>query len=497
MKAHWMLLVLTPVVIDVACSAPDPDTIAFETSLNAPASVLAPRLPRDGFETLNAPADAHEELCSADEEHPNFPDDVDTITRTFCQDKKPGGVMPTPKGLGDLLVQLGLDFKNPNGGNGVGGNPAFAILGHSSALTARKVSTIMPTAFIFTPPPADGSKPTNYTILAFDPGEQFVEVASHDPTGDSVNFYLVMFEQPCNRSPKGCTHTDLLTPKLLTAWSNVRVYEDTTSLGNTIFDCHVCHQPKSDGVAFLRMQEITPPFTHWFSSTTNGGRELLREFHAAHGATEDYGGIPAGLLDKSDPSKLAALIRQAGFAEQPNAFPSAAIEAELTASAPKQPFVNVPMGRSATWQRLYDGAVAGKFIAPPYHDVKVTDPTKLAAMTTAYQRWRANNASELPDILDVFLDRGLRDMGFAPKANLDGRGLLAQMCQECHHSTLDLTLSRQLFLVDKLDSMSRAEKDLAIERIRANIGGRLTMPPPLFRTVTGEERQKMIDELSK
>jgi hypothetical protein len=129
--------------------------------------------------------------------------------------------------------------------------------------------------------------------------------------------------------------------------------------------------------------------------------------------------------------------------------------------------------------------------------VKVTDPTKLAAMTTAYQRWRANNASELPDILDVFLDRGLRDMGFAPKANLDGRGLLAQMCQECHHSKLDLTLSRQLFLVDKLDSMSRAEKDLAIERIRANIGGRLTMPPPLFRTVTGEERQKMIDELSK
>ena len=85
------------------------------------------------------------------------PDDADTITKQFCQDAKPGGVMPTPKSFADLQKLLGLDFKDPNGGNGVGGNPAFALLAHSSALTARKVSTITPTAFIFTPPPTEGS----------------------------------------------------------------------------------------------------------------------------------------------------------------------------------------------------------------------------------------------------------------------------------------------------------------------------------------------------
>ena len=65
----------------------------------------------------------------------------------------------TQTSLAELLVQLGLDFKDPNGGNGVGGNPAFALLGHSSALTARKVTTLTPTAFVFTPPPDDGSTP--------------------------------------------------------------------------------------------------------------------------------------------------------------------------------------------------------------------------------------------------------------------------------------------------------------------------------------------------
>ena len=103
----------------------------------------------------------------------------------------------------------------------------------------------------------------------------------------------------------------------------------------------------------------------------------------------------------------------------------------------------------------------------------------------------------LPDIRDVFLDDALRDMGFAPKAGADGKTLLAEMCQECHNANLDPTLSRDRFRVDQLDQMSRAERDLAIARIRLPLDTRLTMPPTLFRTVTADERQLMIDELSK
>jgi hypothetical protein len=95
-------------------------------------------------------------------------------------------------------------------------------------------------------------------------------------------------------------------------------------------------------------------------------------------------------------------------------------------------------------------------------------------------------------IRDVFLDAGLRDMGFAPRDGMTGKELLVQMCQQCHHSSLDLTITRELFLTDM--PMSRAEKDIAIERILLPVESRLSMPPALFRTVTDAERKLMIEE---
>jgi hypothetical protein len=464
---------------------------------SAPATIDPPDIAPDAFVTLKPVADAHAELCAPDDAHPAFPNDADLLTMVFCQDLVPGGAMPTPHGLADLQKLLGLDFKNPNGENGSGGNPAFAILGHSSALTARRVTTITPTTFVFTPPPADGSAPKGqFAILAFDPGELFVEVAVNDPTVQKLNFYLVQFDKACVAA-SNCTPVDLLTPNLVTGWSNVRVYEMSTALNNTIFDCHVCHQPDTSQSSFLRMQENQPPFTHWFDAQTTGGQALLTDFHAAHGSTEDYGGVPAALIDKSDPSKLAALLQAVGSGQQPNAFASAAIEQEVAASASGQPSANVPAGKSTTWQALYDAAASGQFIATPYHDVKVTDPDKLAHMTSAYRQWQTGALTALPDVRDVLLDDGLRDMGFAPRGGADGHTLLQQMCAECHDAKLDMTVTREHFLVDQLDQMSRAEKDKAIQRLQLPTATRLRMPPPLFRTITDDERQAMVTELQK
>ncbi len=462
-----------------------------------PSSIEAAEIPPDFAVTLNVASEAHAQLCQPDDFHPNFPNDADMVTRTYCQDLVPGGVMATPHSLADLLTQLGIGFTNPNGENGTGGNPAFAILAHSSALTARKISTITPTVFVFTPPPADGSPPKGqYAFLAFDPGEQFVETAVLDPTVNTVNFYVIFFTQACNTAPGGCTNTDLLTQNLVTGWTSTVVYEMTTVLNDTIFDCHVCHQTNTSGSSILRMQEIEPPFTHWMSASTDGGRALLADFHAAHGTTEDYGPIPAAMIDKSDPSKMAAFINQAGFV-QPNFFRSSTIEAEVQKVAPQQPTVNVPPGWSATWQSLYDEVVAGKFIAAPYHDVKVTDPFKLASMSQAYQAWLGGKSTTLPDIQDVFLDTGLRDMGFAPQLGLDGRGLLVQMCQQCHNTNLDMTVSREKFAMDQFDQMSREEKNLAITRLGLPASTRLRMPPPLYRTLTDSERELMVLELQQ
>ncbi|HWL86166.1 MAG TPA: hypothetical protein VNO21_10210 [Polyangiaceae bacterium] len=52
----------------------------------------------------------------------------------------------------------------------------------------------------------------------------------------------------------------------------------------------------------LRMQEIAAPYTHFFWQGSAGGRALLADFHAAHGSSEDFGPIPASMIDKSDPS---------------------------------------------------------------------------------------------------------------------------------------------------------------------------------------------------
>jgi hypothetical protein len=461
----------------------------------APASIEAPRIPPDIFATLNEPGAAHLELCTNDGTHPLFPNDADRITKEFCQDLVAGGAIPSVHGLADLQRLLGLAFVDPHGGNGVGGNPGFAILGHSSALTARKVSALTPTAFVFTPPPADGSRPSGYVFLAYDPGEQFVEVASHDPVSGEVNLYLVLFDQACTTAPGGCTPTDLLTPALTTGWTNVRVYESGTALNNTIADCRQCHAPDDTQPQILRMQEHTAPFTHWFSPSTDGGRALLDDFHAAHGTTEDYGPIPAALIDKSDPALMAKMIAQAGFGEQPNPFDSAAIEAEVRASASAQPVMNVPRGDSPTWRAGYEAAMAGAFIAAPYHDVKVTDPAKVTVMAGAYRAWMSGARADLPDIRDVFLDTALVDMGVAPSAGADGQRLLVEMCQQCHNAHLDPMITRDRFLVDRLDQMSRAEKDLAIERLASALTTRLRMPPTLFKSVTLAERQAMIDRL--
>jgi hypothetical protein len=259
----------------------------------------------------------------------------------------------------------------------------------------------------------------------------------------------------------------------------------STSLNNTISDCRQCHAPVDANPQILRMQENTPPFTHWLSQDSDGGRSLYTDFHTAHPDGEDYGPIPSALVDKSDPAKMAHMIELAGFGQQPNAFPSQNVESELKIQ-----------GWSPSWVSIYDASVNGQFIAAPYHDVKVTDPTKLAAMSKAYRGWLANGTA-IPDIRDTFFDDGLRDMGFAPKKGLDGRALLVQMCQQCHNGNLDMTITREQFLVDALDLMSRAEKDLAIQRLQKPDDTRLAMPPVLFRTITDAERQAMIDELKK
>src|ERR1041384_8496714 len=86
-------------------------------AVDSPATVLAPEIPRNAFETLNAPADAHAELCDpGTPPDPTFPDNADRITNRFCQDAKPGGVIPTPPRLDGPLGPVRAPANEPTGG---------------------------------------------------------------------------------------------------------------------------------------------------------------------------------------------------------------------------------------------------------------------------------------------------------------------------------------------------------------------------------------------
>jgi hypothetical protein len=399
---------------------------------------------------------------------------------------------PTPSvtSLAELQHVVGL-FSSPQ-------PPQFALIANSTSALVRSVSAINPRAIVFTPPSAapttqqnDGSfvQDPGFVALGFARGGQLVEVVAHDPQRDELNFYLVKFTQACTST--GCTPGDLFTGAVEKDWKTVTVYDDE-DLKNTVFDCRACHQPNGPGTRkMLRMQERRAPWTHWMRNNLNepGGMALLSDYQAAHG-DEDYAGIPGNLLDtpRSDPLVLEALVDNNSISPQPNEFNGSKIEQQVA-----------QQGVSSTWQQLYQNFLSGDVIPPPYQTVRITDDTKLQAMTNAYAQVRLGQApaSSLPNIADVFADDALQGLGVHPAPSSDGQGILVQMCQRCHNGTLDSSLPRARFDVTKLSSMSRAEKDLAITRLETSKTSSQLMPPTRFGELTDAQIQLAVQELQK
>jgi hypothetical protein len=334
---------------------------------------------------------------------------------------------------------------------------------------------------------------SGFVALAFTRGAQLAELVAHDPMKNELHFYLARFTQACNAAAGGCGAGDLFTQAVESGWTDVTVYEDE-DLRNTIFDCQHCHQPNGPGTRkILRMQELRAPWTHWLRNNLDepGGRELLADYQKAHDASEAFAGIPGNLIGtpRCDPAQLEALVSNNSVAPQPNEFPTGQVETQVAASAPMQPAQNLPMGTSPAWAQVYQRAVSGQAIAVPYHDVKVTDAAKLDTLAMAYREVTsgARPRSALPSLSGVFLDAALSDMGFAPKPGLDGKGLLVQMCQGCHAGNVDPALSRAKFDATRLDAMSRAEKDLAIARLKEPPDSVRRMPPVSAGSLSSDE----------
>jgi hypothetical protein len=410
----------------------------------------------------------------------------DVVLDLFCREE-----VPRIRGLLDLREALELDAP--------GYEQGFAITAHSTSLVSRSVSALNPRVIFIREPDERGQE---LTFMAFARGEQFSEMAVRDRISGELQFYLLTFEQACNET--ACGPGDLLTERAEVGWRNVNVYAEE-DLENTPRDCRVCHQTEGPGTPkLLRMQELEPPWNHWFYSFVPGGRTVIRDYLAAKGE-EMFAGLSAeDIALRSQPGILRAALFFANPGPQPNLFVSADIEQEVIESAAErggnQPEDNSVPGESETWNAIYARSKRGEAIAVPYHDVKVTDPNKLANMTAAYTDYRAGElpADSLPDIRDVFPDDEmlLARMGFATEPGMDAKEVLMQACAQCHNDRLDQTLSRARFNVD-LSKVSRAVRDRAIARLQLPLDDPQVMPPSGFRHLSDDAKQELIELLQQ
>ncbi|HET8932067.1 MAG TPA: hypothetical protein VFN67_01445 [Polyangiales bacterium] len=456
---------------------------------NKDAEADAPAAPKyadwgDPFAELPSGPEQLERVCSSGAD--------DLVHKVFCGDE-PAQITS----LRDLQGAFGLDADK------LGGFSGSALTGHSTSLSKRAVSALNPRVIMFRLvvnllDEAGGA--VEFVTLAFARGEQFVEIALD--VNKEFRFYVIRFQQACNEQPEGCSPGELLTEGVERDWQSFSVY-DEKSLENTVLDCATCHQPDGPGTPkILRMQEFDDPWTHWFFNSTTGGRALVNDYTAAKG-DETVAGLPREKIGGISPGGLETMVGGRDH-NQPNAFEGEKIEKEVVDSAAleggNQPFDNRIKGSSTTWRAAYEASKRGEFIPTPYHNVKVTDPDKLARMTEAYQAYRRGelDVRGLPDFRDIFPDDHglLAEMGISTEPELSGEEVLIQACSQCHNERLNQEQSRARFRAD-LTGVSRAEKDIAIGRLMLPSNNVHAMPPARLRVLSPEARARAIEALRK
>lgn len=460
------LALVTGVAAALGCSSPD-------TATPTPPSDPWDQLPEvthlePELASLPRRAEALRSLCARGRGDP--------FARALCS-----GTRPELASLESLLAVSGL-----------GEDRAFALTANSTSLVVKSVSALNPRVLVFPKVGPDLTRPSSLTAIGFVRGEQFVELASRDDTTGDLNFYLLVFEQRCSYDSAGCSLASLLTEDIERDWTAYSVY-DHDDLEGTSFDCLSCHRPGGVGTKrILRMQELSSPWLHWFPQRfvqrTDSDRVLTQQFVSAHQHEARYGGIPistiSGTLDEGSGAQLEALIRAEGFAEQPNPF-DGKIARELSA------------GESPTWQARYDAHLRGEAIAVPYPLVDTSDAAKREAASRSYQDVVQGVAprESLLDTRDLFSQDAQLKLSLLPKPGADGKTVLLQMCARCHDGRSNPQLGKSRFNVLALETMSPAEKTLAIARMNAN--GAERMPPWRTGSLTAEALAAATAELQR
>lgn len=385
--------------------------------------------------------------------------------------------------LKDLQSALGFEFVSKIG-NGDMGNPAFAFLTHSTSLTGRSVSTINPRVFIFTDPATRGpiagppQADPDFVAMAFVRGEPLVEIVARDRVTGELRFFLVRFELACEE--RGCTSWDVFGPSIESGWTGVTVYDDT-DLENTLFDCNVCHQPGGPGTPkMLRMVEQRFPWTHFFRDKDQG-KELVDEYYLAHDRNEAYGGVPGGLVARSEPARLEGLVEHEGFIVQPGELPTQRLVKFLA--------LGKRVTEEPTYVDMFRAATEGKALPVPFPDARFVAAREQKDLSATYRdTLKGKKASEsFPSLATLHTDEAKWRTGLVAKPGSDGESIVQQMCARCHNGSLDPSVSRARFDATRLSDMDDDTLARAIERMKLPSSSPLKMPPERFGALSEEE----------
>ena len=416
----------------------------------------------------------------------------DDVREIFCR-----ADAPRIESLLDLQQALGIlgTPSTPTGqeamGRGALDYGAVVLLSHSTALSGDVVSQLNPRAIMA----------NRRDFLAFSRGVQQVELIAldSDPEANRFNFYLLRFEQACNGAAHGCSPHDLYTARIETDWT-LTTLEDDEDLKNTPDDCRQCHQRGSDRT-YLLMRELQGPWTHFFGPEQEesygvpepSGTALLRDYLQAKG-DEPYANVSSEGLRSTVGFNLQRLVHQ----DQPLLFDGSAILNERWPWRDGR-FADQPE-RSATWDAGYAAFKRGEQLSLPYFAPRATDPDKLLQLTAAYQRYRAGelDPADFPDLSDVFPDDPVQraEIGLSTDPTSSPAEVLIQACAQCHNDALDQSLSRARFSV-ALGRMSRAERELAIARLKLPRTAPGAMPPRGRRQVLPEQTEALIEYLQR
>jgi hypothetical protein len=419
--------------------------------------------------------------------------DDDAVRDVFC-----AGDPPDITSLRDLQSLLNLaphsdDRDAPYVGAPLTDNPysalgPVAVMGHSTSLSGQLVSPLNPRVLIL------GSS----TLMAFVRGVQRVELISASRATPTFNFYMLSFEQACNGADRACAPGDLFTPRIESDWMHVRI-NDAEELKNTPLDCRQCHQRDSDKPSLL-MRELESPWTHFFfpSGLTESlpgiaGSDLMDDYLEAKG-DEVYGGYDLGTISSVTPFLMQTRVGT----RQPLFFDSSAILEERYPYGPDGYAIEAQP--SPTWERAYEAWKRGEQLAVPYFEQRATDLEKQRQLTEAYRRFRAGeiDADDLPDLADIYPDdpKLRARMGLQTEPDASAEDALIQACGSCHNDVLDQSISRARFNID-VARMSRAELDLAIERIQRDRSAPGAMPPSEARQLDPSAAERLIEFLRR